>query len=163
MSIQADITSQIFVIETLDLPGSGRPVVRHDAFKLTQSYSDTTTPVGSKVVSGIIALTAGAATLNLAALAGTQGTIDGTGLKVRSFWIKNLREDGTANANSVTIGPGASNGYNVFGSASGLVTLGPGDVAHWTPQAAQTIASGDRNIDFAGTGTDSFQFVLILG
>jgi len=163
LSVQASVTSSIFATETLDLPGSSSPTVKLDAFKLTQSYNADSTPAASAIVSFVVTLTAGAATINLVALPGTQGTLDATGLKIRDFWFRNRREDGSDNSNPVTITPGASNGYNIFGSASGLMTLQPGDVAHWTPMYAQTVASGDRNIDLAGTGTDSFQCVILLG
>ena len=163
MSVQATITSKIVVAETLEIPSVGRPVVRHDSFKTDATLNADTTPDATAVVSMVVTLTAGAATVNLAALPGSQGTFDATGLKIRSLWVKNLKEDGTANTGAVTITPGASNGYNVFGSASGLVTLELGDTHHWTCNSSQTIASGDRTIDFAGTGTDEFQVTILLG
>lgn len=163
MSVQANITSQIVVTETLDLPGANRPQVRHDAFKTTATLNADTTPAATQIVSFIVTLSAGAATIDLSALPGTQGTLDGTGLKIRSFWLKNIKEDGTANTGAVTITPGASNGYNIFGASDGKATADLGGTIHWTPAASQTIASGDRNIDLAGTGTDEFQCVILLG
>ena len=82
-----------------------------------------------------------------------------TGLKLQYFYFSNT----TGNA-VMTISDGASNGYNVFGDASGQVTIDDGcAVAGWMNDKLADVASGVKTIDLAGTGTESIDIMLVFG
>lgn len=120
----------------------------------------TSIPV-TKYVAFEQALTAGAATINFAALPGATAdeTINATGLKPQFVKLKNK----ASNANNITITEGASNGLALFG-ASFSITLKPGQECQFNlNEACDDVAAGDRTIDLAGTGTQVLQVIVGLG
>lgn len=108
------------------------------------------------------ALSTGTATIDLAALTGainSNETVVGTGLKVQYVIFSNP----STNANSITITEGDSNGYALLGSAFSIV-LEPGQwVMAGLNEAAPDVASGDRTIDLAGTGSQALDVQFVLG
>jgi hypothetical protein len=93
--------------------------------------------------------------VDLTALTGTNAaTVDGTGLKLQVLRVKNL------GANDLTISTGASNGYN-FG---GPVVIKAGGIAMiYQPEGLPDVAAGVKNIDMAGTTTQTSEWTLVLG
>src|SRR5882724_4879304 len=107
------------------------------------------------------ALTAGTATVNLAALPGLTAdeTVVGTGLRIQLMKISAP----AANANPITISKGASNGHTGLGS-SWSRTLKPGQTDLYQLNSGGTvIASGDRTFDLTGTGSQTLNFSIVLG
>jgi hypothetical protein len=135
----------------------------HDAFNISQSLGAATTPVGTKIAFFELALSGGAASIDLTALPHNGGTVDGTGLKVQAALFRNP----AANA-AMTVKDGASNGYNIFGDSSGQVTI-PGHatkasaVMLFFPEGLPDVAAGAKTIDVTGTGTEVLEVGLVLG
>ena len=120
MAVSLTYASTVSAIETiaqnadlLDASDNGvKPVLN-----TSKALNGATTPPVTKVAYGTQLLTAGAATLDLTALTGTNsGAISGTGLKVQVAKFQAL----ATNANSITIVAGASNPYKLLGEANSL-------------------------------------------
>jgi hypothetical protein len=131
--------------------------ITHAAFDLSGTSSATLAPVVTAHAGKLIALTAGALTIDLTNLVGwgSNGTtVSGTGLKVQFLRVKNL------GANPMTFATGASSGYN-FG---GPITVQPGGfVMIGGNSALPAIAAGAKNIDVTGTGTQTAQLSIEMG
>lgn len=164
MAVAATAVFQCKVVETLEAntasAAEAKRKVTHDQFDDTYELAAATTPPATKVAAFEQNLSAGAATINLAALTGTNGaTVDLTGLKVQIISI----EAKAANANPITIVPGASNGIDLFG-ASSSITLQPGQRFMWFGNdAAPDVASGDRTLDLSGTGSQGLNIIIVAG
>lgn len=161
MSVSAKVTMQCKVIETLSDTSlaSSDNTVTHNSFGVqgTVIKSDTTPPA-TKVSAGVVALSAGAKSLDLTALTGTNGaTVDATGLKLQVWMLKNL------GANAMTFSEGASNGYAALGAAFSFILLQNQLAQFYLNDAAPDVAAGDKTIDVAGTGTQTFQNVMVFG
>ena len=115
MSVTLTLTSNITAVETLEtnVPAAAatKRRVTHDQFNTTSELNAASTPPVTKVAALQAALTAGAATVDLTSLTGTNGaTVDGTGLRVQAMKLRNP----STNANAITVVEGASNGYDGF-------------------------------------------------
>ena len=132
--------------------------VTHDAFNEGGTLTSATTPPVTVCAHFVQTLSGGAATINFAALTGTNGaTVDCTGLKPQLVRVKNL------GANNLVITEGASNGLALLG-ASFSVTVFPGAVHEFfLNDAASDVASGDRTIDLAGTGSQTSEWTIVAG
>lgn len=125
------------------------------------SLSATTSPVASKVAAYEITLSSGAATIDLTALpqagGGTQSV---NGLLARYIVLVNP----VSNANNITIADGATNGYQLFGDASGQITLKPGQfIILYCAGNAQTVGGSNKTIDLTGTGTQVLRAMFVFG
>lgn len=166
MSVAGTVTIKIATNETLETnvpaAAAAKRVVTHDQYGRSQTFPSTSSPTmpTTKAAYGSTAMSSGAGTLDLTALSGTNGaTVVGTGLKVQAFYFKNP----TGNTGPITIEPGASNGYDIFG-ASGVVVLPVGaDIAMCAPEGLADIASGVKNIDISGTGTEALEYGILMG
>lgn len=146
-------TSETLTSGTVDVSS---PVVKHTTYDESGILNASSTVPATKYSAFLLTLTAGAATINLAALTGAGGaTIDGTGLRVQAIRIKNL------GANNMTFAEGASNGIALVGLP--IVVPPSGVIQHYFADVAPDIASGDRTIDIAGTGTQTAEVTLVLG
>jgi hypothetical protein len=161
VSISLSYAATLTAVETLagntdDAPDANRKIT-HSAFNITGTASATTTPVVTSHAAKLIALAAGALTIDLTSLAGwgSNGTtVNGTGLKVQFLRVKNL------GANDMTFATGASNGYN-FG---GPVTIKPGGFVMIGGNSGLPVISGTvKNIDVTGTGTQTAQVSIEMG
>lgn len=117
------------------------PVTKHSEFQKTMS--------------------SGSGTIDLTALPGLTAdeTVVGTGLKVQLAKFRNL----SANANTITVAKGASNGYNLLGSSWTFALL-PGQSATFSlDEAAPDVGSGAKNIDISGTGAQILECQFVLG
>ena len=137
---------------------SNKRVVTHDAFNEGATLTGASTPAVSLPASFLLTLTSGAATISLRALTGTNGaTIDGNGLKLQLIRIKNL------GANVMTFTFGASNPYNVFGS-TGILQVPVGGVAMlYGGNNLPAIDATHKNIDVAGTGSQTAEVTIVMG
>lgn len=160
MSVQASFNISMTVEETLSsgVDGAENPIITHDGFDVTGIYSSTTTPDVEYCVVKTIALTAGAYTIDLSSMTGTNGAaVVGTGKKIRLLRITNN------GANAMTFAKGASNGHTGLGSAFSA-TIPVGGTAAWIlADGGVAIGSGDKTIDVSGTGTQTFSMTLVLG
>lgn len=162
MSVEVAFALKCTVSETLEtnVPAlaSGDALV-HSAFDASGTLNATSMPPVTKSAAFNAVLVAGAKTIDLTALTGTNGAaIDGTGLKVQLFKIKNP----LGNA-AVTVKFGAANPYNLLG-ASWTMILQPGDEFLFkSTDTTPDVAAGAKNIDLAGTGTQSFQVIVVMG
>lgn len=105
--------------------------------------------------------------LTVATLARNTGdTVDLTGKKLAAWCFKAPKE----NAATLVIKPGVANGYNLFGSASDRLTLGPGRSvfsaldSETDPADLDTpaVAAGAKNIRVSGTVADKLQGFLVF-
>jgi hypothetical protein len=157
MSISASLIFGATVTETLSsgVPAVTSPNLVHDAYNELVTLNATSTPPGTQVSNFLLTLTAGAATINLAALTGANTTIDGTGLRVQLIRIKNL------GSNSMAFSNGASNGIAL---ACGTITVPAGGITQiYLNDASPDIAAADRTIDVAGTLVETAEVTIILG
>ncbi len=124
-------------------------------------YDGTTGPIVTKAYHRKITLVAGAATLDLTALVDTDLTIDMTGLKLREMFLVS----DSANANSITVQPGASNGYTGWGIGTQGLILGTANDEHKLGPLYGGIAvdGTHKNIDIVGTGTQKVFVSMLFG
>ena len=139
--------------------GTGASIV-HDQFNSSGTLTSATTPPVTKVAAFDLALSDGAATIDLTSLTGTNGaTITGDGLKVQLILINAL----AANANVLSFTEGASDGYALMG-ASFLFALQPGQkLAFYGNDATPDIADADSEIDVTGTGSQGAEIIIVMG
>ena len=164
MSVQLAFVSNVTVQETLE---TGVPAisaadngVTHTGYNSSANLNAGTTPPATVCAFFLKALSAGAGTIDLTALPGTLGAaVDGTGLKVQVAKFKNP----ATNANAITVTFGAANPYLLGGSAFKWI-LQPGqEITIYGNDATPDVASGAKNIDIAGTGSQALQCSFVLG
>lgn len=121
----------------------------------------STTPAVSKVWSDQVQLSGGALSLDLTNLSrgSVLSALDMTGLKVQLIKIKAT----STNTDTVTVVDGATNGYNIFGSSSGSITLASGDVAmFFFDESLPDVASGAKTIDISSSDTDALVDIILV-
>ncbi len=154
MSGQKTITSGVDNYSTADL---------RVAVGGNRSFTSATTPDGENGAFPLMTLTAGAATIDLTALTDVNGaSITLTGKKVRGFYFENL-----STSNTMTFAKGASNGSTAL-SGSWTFTLWAGqrvciDLGGVATASIADISASLKTIDVSGTGTDTFNFGVIVG
>jgi len=123
----------------------------------------STTPPVSVVACYELTLSSGAATIDLTSLPGlTSGeTLTGSGLKAQ--FIKFINK--AANANSMTVSKGASNGYGTNAAGTTFsIPLSPGQsVTLSLANASPTVGGSAKTIDVAGTGAQVLRVFVALG
>lgn len=164
MSLEVHTTMALTVIETLE----GEFVDPNDSTFTTNGMNFADVLDGSSNVpvdmqsAFEIAMVDGAATIDLTSLPGANGEAgakDGTGKKLQRAMLINK----STNSNPITIVQGASDDYEMLGATFSL-TLLPGQKAMFDfNEAAPDIASGDKNIDISGTGTEVLQCHFVMG
>jgi len=144
--------------QSLGDPTAGLVTVPQNLGNVAQTWDASTNPNGLDSWSGLVAMTAGTATIDLTALAqaGLSTTVNATGLKLRAIEV----QASPGNAAPIEVQPGASNGYPSVGTIS---ALGPGDIAVKTTSSAVAVDSTDKTITITGTGTDSCELLLVFG
>lgn len=164
MSVTATVAMTCTVAEILAAnTGSASAANRtctHSLYNYAATLNGASTPPATKVACFEQALVAGAATIDLTALTGTNaGVITMLGLKcqVVKFQAK------ATNSNPITITAGASNGYDLGGAAWSVVLLPGQAVMYLGNDAVEDVASGAKTIDLAGTGTESVECVVLCG
>lgn len=160
MSVSLTYQFGIHAAETLEtgIAGVTQPVITYDAYNETGTLGAATTPAVSKIAEFLLTLTAGAATINLAALTGANGTVDLTtpaGLRVQLLRIKNL------GANPMTFAEGASNGIAL--ACLPLIVPAGTIVQIYLADVAPDIAAADRTIDVTGTTTQTAEISIVAG
>lgn len=162
MAISARYSAELSVSETLEsnVAAATSATIRHEGFNSAYNIRPANGDApGAIVVADILSLTAGALTIDLTNLAGTDGTKDGTGLKVQAVLIRNHDEGNAA----MTFGVGASNGYQLKGATWEETLLVGQEMLFYGNDATPDIEASAKTIDVTGTGTESFQFMVVLG
>ena len=141
---------------------SASPMLRYAFTGLAGVLGSGTTPAVTKVWGEDGALSAGAKTIDLTALA--RGAISNhtfSGLKIH-FGL--VAADST-NTQDLTIAEGATNGYALFGSSGGPVKLGAGGVmAIYNPEYLQDVGASDLSIDLSSSDVDAgYRIILAAG
>lgn len=159
MSVSCRYAFNLTTTETLEsgVAGVSSPSLSHNAYDESGTLNASSTPPATKIATFLMTLSAGAATINLAALTGVNGaSIDLTGLRVQMLRIKNLSA-----SNALTFSEGASNGIALVGLPE-VVPAG-GIFQKFYNDASPDIAAADRTIDVSGTGTDTAEITIIAG
>ncbi len=163
VAVEAAISAKLSIEESVDLTSV-------DAFNTTKletgaskwsgstKLSATTTPAAQDSASFVQALTAGAATIDLSALTGTNGrAVNGTGKKILAIFLKPL------GANPMTFTAGASNGYLLFGASGSVAVPNGGFLLKGFGSALSAIDGTHKTIDVAGTGSQTCQVQILFG
>lgn len=168
MAVSASVGVVSSVVETIESNTIGysdetkRRVTQDSMAQGTVILNASSTPPAAKVATFRKSLSAGAATVDMTSLAGAGAngaTVDLTGLKVQVLRLKAL----ATNANPLTVTVGATNGYDLLGAGFN-VALKPGQrVDIWGNDLTPDVASGDKTLDLAGTGTESIDIQIIAG
>lgn len=166
MSVTVNYASTATVTEALAVgPGTANPDspatnITHSGFNTSKTLNGASTPPATKVAAFNKALATGAGTIDLTSLPGTNGAVvTMLGLKVQVMKIIAK----STNANPITLTFGASNPYELLGSTF-VITLLPGqEVTIYGNDATPDVGSGAKNIDLAGTGSQSVDVIIIAG
>lgn len=165
MSVALTLASTFTAIETLETnvpaAATGSKSITHSGFNQSFTLNAASSVPITQVAYFTQALTAGAATIDLTALVGTNNVeIDGTGLKVRAIMFTAA----SGNANPITIGVGASNGYELAGATwEETLKAGQSTGVKYLGSGAPDIGASDCTLDLAGTGTQSVNVAIALG
>jgi len=156
-------TAQLRTTETVEgVPSAEDAEVDNDDLNAGQQvYDVSSTPLiaSFRRGGGEYTLGTGDTTIDLTALSGTQDDIDATGDKVQFLHITTDDE----NSGDVTIKPGASNPYNLFG-ASNEADFGAGiDMVVSFGETLDDVAAGAKMIDLSGTAGDKITLDFITG
>jgi len=162
-AVSVTYASTITIAETLpNNTGSAADasrIVTHNQYNESGTYTAATTPPVTLQASFLQALSAGAATIDLRALTGTNGaSVDGNGLKVQMVRVKNL------GANALTVKSGASNGHTGFFTATTGTIIPPG--AHmqlFTNDNGDDIDATHKTWDLTGTGAQTSEWTIVMG
>jgi hypothetical protein len=157
MSVVTRYNFGLLTTETLTsgIVGASNPKVVFDAYEESGTLNASSTVPATKSCYMLGALTAGAQTINLAALTGANGTVDFTGLRVQLIRVKNL------GANAMTFAEGASNGIAL--ACLPFIVPAGGIAQFYLADLAPDVASGDRTIDVSGTLAQTFEFSIVAG
>lgn len=160
MAVTATIVRSMATIETFSegSVASSNATITHNGYDESNALTSATTPPITKCAFFLGTLTAGALTIDLTALTGTNGgTVDGSGLKVQAIHLKNL------GANAMTFAVGASNGYDLAGSGFSVTLAQNQDFLFYGNDATPDIGASDKTIDVSGTGSQTFECSILLG
>lgn len=139
-----------------------------DQWDQSQTLDSGYSPAPTKQVTGELTLSSGTGTLDLTSLVGLNGVaVTATGLKLLAYRFTNK----AGNANSMTIGVGASNGFTGLGATffKGLPAPvgGSKPIGSWCAgcEGAGGVAVGSslKTLDVAGTGSQVLRYELTFG
>ena len=164
MSVSITPQIQMTAVRTATADAADDIQVLQSGFNLTgRQLNASSTPPVTMESYHTYALVAGAKTIDLTAILDALGVSQtAVGLKLQTLIIKN-----PAGNNKLTIGPGGSNPYPLFGT--GLSAEIPGNAAGDSylafvfPEGLPDVASGVKNILVSGTGTETFYLGICLG
>lgn len=164
MSVSTSFSTLVSTNETLEtnveaMSEAGK-VVGYDQYDTSLTLDADSSPPATKCAFAPVAMTAGAATIDLAALTGANGaTVNLTGLKVQVAKFKAKAD----NAGAVTLSEGASNGYELGGNTWKFALLPGMEITIYGNDATPDVGSGAKNMDMAGTLTDAVEVSIIAG
>ena len=160
---QVIITNPVTVKETVELglDNVTDPRIIHALeILLPKKLTSSTTPPVTKVWADDVALSGGAATLDLQALVNVNlPNVDFTGLKVQAL----VMTCPSGNSGAIIIKPGASNDYDLGGAAMSWAVSPGGELIYLSLDNAPDVANADSELDFAGTGSETFKILMVAG
>lgn len=164
MSVSAKYNLKLHVDEVLalGLDNVANPTAVHETTDESGTLNAGSTPPATKAWSDERQLAGGTDTFDLTALAnGNLANVDFTGLKVQ---LVKIVADPT-NTDDIVVADGASNGYHLFGDASGQITLGPGGAALLFFQDSLPDVSGTaKNVTVTSADADAiYDIILVAG
>lgn len=166
MAVTVAYNSQVNTKETIttNAPAvqttSGFNFVSHTGYSTSLTLNASSTPPATKCAYFLQALTAGAATIDMTSLTGTYGAaVTGAGLRPQIVKFKAT----STNTGGITITPGASNGYDIFGASSSITLTAGQEVTLYRKDGGVDIDATHKTIDLAGTGTESLECTFIFG
>jgi len=156
---ECNIKSVLEVVEDLSKSTLSDDQVTHNLEDVIKLHSGST-PDAELVYSGNVALTIGAATLDLKDITNAEGdTIVTEGKTIRAIKVKAT----STNANALTLTEGASNGYELFGDGW-TIALEAGDhFLAYLGSNAPAISDTVKTIDLSGTGAQSVDVIIVFG
>lgn len=163
-AVSATYNLKLVVNETvaLSLDNASDPTVTHDIGDNKDTLTATSTVKATKAWSDDGALTAGEAKITLTALPrGGLANDTFTGLKVKVFKISCPADNSTA----VVVAPGASNPYDLFGTASDRISVPPGGaVVMYLADEAETCDATHCELDLSSADTTAdYSVILVAG
>ena len=163
MAVTFQYDSGVTVEETLasSVPAqsSGSKII-HNGYNTSAVLNASSTPPATKAVAIEQALTAGAATVDLTSLTGTNGaSVDGTGLKVQCIKLRNK----ATNSNPMTIVKGAATGYDGFGAAFSVTLAVGAEVTVYANDNGSDISGTNKHLDLSGTLVEVAELVIVMG
>jgi hypothetical protein len=165
-TVSAVYALQATVTETFtgEYVSSGDNTITINGLNETGTLNASSSVPATKVASGQLTMTAGAATLDLTALVNTASagqTVTHTGLKPQIMILRNL----STNANNMTVGKGASNGWSpVAAGTTWSLPLAPAQSHMFLlKDLAIDVAAGAKDIDVAGTGSQILEWTIVSG
>jgi Cu/Ag efflux protein CusF len=174
LSVSLQITGQE-VFSAVEAPAAANEeqrTLRTGSNSTSLNKSTTTVPkVDKPPISQKITLGAGTTTLDLAAIAalampsGAMRTVDMTGAKLKTLV---LRTEPANNVAGVTIAPGGSNPYPMFGAGNAIVLYPDSQLVltfrNTEPAAGiPAVAGGAKEIDLSGTTADVIHIEMYFG
>jgi hypothetical protein len=163
MAVQTNFTMGMRIAKSMALTsiGGGTAATGIEQGMTTAfSWNAATTPAIDESYSGRFTLSGGALTVALDALAQqNQPALDLSTKVIYAFCIHNL-----AASAAMTFVGAAANPYELFGGATSEITLDPdGWCMFSSPTGFGTVGASNSDIDVSGTGTDSFDLMLVAG
>jgi hypothetical protein len=148
-------------------PTAGQALVAEQLNAGTRTYTSGTSPAATAYHGSLVEFPGtgtGAAAdvvVDLTALEDIEGNaITATGLSVVEVRLQ--RSAATENDSTVTVAPGDTNGYALFG-AGNSISLEPGDSIHARLLSSPSIGASCKNIKFSGDAGSSVSVEFILG
>jgi len=162
MSVSVIYAATATVVETLsNNTGSAavtNRVVTHAEYNETATLNGTSSPPATVVSEFLLTLTAGAATIDLRTLEGTNGAVvDGNGLKVQIVRIKNL------GANPMTFKGGSATPHNMFTVTTGQVVFPGAHMMIFSNDGGDDIDATHKFWDVTGTAAQTAEISIIMG
>jgi hypothetical protein len=153
-------STEILTGNTVGTSTSAARTISHANYNTTAALTSLTTPPVTLCAYFLKTMSAGAATIDLTALVGTNDVaVDFTGLKVQIAKFKNP----STNANPITVTFGASNGYLLGGSAWKYILQPGAEIVCYTNDASPDVGGSTKTIDISGTSAQALQCTLIAG
>lgn len=163
MAVSVTLEQVLSVRETLEtnVPAATNPVITHSKFNVESSLNADSAVPATNVIAIEGNLTAGADTIDLTNLAQSGGgSFDATGKRLQAFIIINP----ATNTVQQSWVPGASDGYNLFGNASGRYDPMPGQSALFFGfDKLPEVSSSAKTIDITGDGTEVYKILMVFG
>jgi hypothetical protein len=160
-TIQANIAVNPGVTETFDattLPTIGATSLQYSTFSKRWTLNASSTPPVTKVYAEEVT-SDGAETLDFTALVRSiGGTIDATGLKLQALALYNK-----STTNTVTIGKGASNGYDFNATAQTIVVQAESYLLLTFNDDLADVSGSVKTIDIVATSGQAYDLMLIFG
>lgn len=156
---QADVTVEETLASGVPAQSSGSLII-HNGYNTTDTLNASSTPPATKAVAVEQALTAGAATVDLTSMTGTNGVaVDGTGLRVQCLKFRNK----SVNAAVMSIAEAVANGYDGFGAGFDIELKAGAEVTIYTNDAGGDIGAANKDLTLAGTGVEVAELVIVMG